>query len=162
MGGGTGWILDEIIARQPEVHIDYVEASEKMITLSAMRPIDYSCINLIHGDESQIPQNQPYDIVITNFFLDVFEEQRLIAVLRILNSVLSPNGVLICSDFQKSEKFHQRVLLKAMHLFFRLSSNMDSKNLKDLHKHIQHNGFKLKQQAMGYDGLLFSNVYTKD
>jgi ubiquinone/menaquinone biosynthesis C-methylase UbiE len=161
MGGGTGWILDEINKIKPQVHIDYVEASAKMVELSGNRPIDMSDINLIYGNEANIPRNRVYDVIITNFFLDVFEIARLNSVLKKLNLVLSGNGILICSDFQMTKQLRHRFLIWLMHRFFGLVSGMESKHLKDLPKHIQESGFLLKEQATAYNGLLFSNVYVK-
>lgn len=161
MGGGTGWILDEVVKRKPQARIDYIEASAKMIELSAKRPIDMSCVNLIHGNESHIPDNQSYDVIITNFFLDVFEEARLNSILKKLNSTLSPNGILICSDFRNTKKIQHRLLLWSMHRFFNLASRMESKSLNDIPKHMLQSGFKQKEQATSYNGLLFSSVYVK-
>ncbi len=161
MGGGTGWILAEVVKHQPKVKIDYIEASAKMIALSAKRHIKMDCVNLIHGSENDIPENQVYDVIITNFFLDVFEETHLKLILKKMNLVLSPCGILICSDFQDTQKARHQFLLWLMHRFFGLASGMESKTLKDIPEHILQHGFKKKEEAITYNGLLFSNVYVK-
>src|SRR4051812_25234860 len=63
LGGGTGWILEEVILKNSACDIWYVEASSKMIELSQRKlPKDYaSRVHFIHGTEQSLPNQIQFD-----------------------------------------------------------------------------------------------------
>src|SRR5688572_27433406 len=73
LGGGTGWLLCELLAKKPGCKIWYIEASEKMISLSKEATRDTSHrVTFIHGTEDRIPSGITFHVVITHFYLDLF------------------------------------------------------------------------------------------
>ena len=71
LGGGTGWILNSILKIRPAVEVWYIEASTKMISIAKKKVVGFNNIHFIHGTEQNIPVDQHYDVVITNFYFDL-------------------------------------------------------------------------------------------
>src|SRR5690348_16816239 len=56
LGGGTGWLLAELLSRKPHCEVWYVEASQRMITLSEVKTgAVKKNVHFIHGTEQSIP-----------------------------------------------------------------------------------------------------------
>ncbi|MEQ1586808.1 MAG: class I SAM-dependent methyltransferase [Cyclobacteriaceae bacterium] len=135
LGGGTGWILPFILKTNPALQIDYIDVSPKMIALAKGRVKD-SRVRFIVGTEENIPDTD-YDCVITNFYLDLFDDAKLESVvLRIKNS-LQPGACWIATDFI-SEKFWHKSLLTVTYQFFRVTTGLQTLKLpfweQELHK----------------------------
>lgn len=160
IGGGTGWIINELFNTGFKGNLTYVEASEKMISLSKKSCAFNTSVDFIHGNESALPIDRTYDVVITNFFLDVFSEQRLDQVITTLSKKLNQGGVWICSDFYNTGQFNHRVLLWLMFKFFNITARLESKRLIDFHDKLSEQGYSRNQYFSLMKGLLFSSVYT--
>jgi ubiquinone/menaquinone biosynthesis C-methylase UbiE len=158
IGGGTGWILKEVVTLRPQLKIDYVEASTKMIALSKAKNESSTEVQFIIGTEADIPETI-YDAIITNFFLDVFKEGRLKAIMHHLKGKLSKDGVWLCTDFKKTGKWQQRFLLKLMHLFFGLVSNLDANELIDFEIEFIKLSLSCSKKQISYNGMILSAVY---
>jgi len=158
MGGGTGWILEEIASIRPNLKVEYIEASLKMLSLAKEASIDELQVKFTYGTEKDIASTE-YDVIITNFFLDVFEPNELSLVMHHLKGCLSKNGIWLCSDFQKTNKFRHKILLKAMHVFFGLISKLEAKKLMDFDAEFQQLGLHVEQHRLFYKGMIFSSVY---
>lgn len=158
IGGGSGLILEELFRVRPRIKIDYVEASSKMLALAENRIPQSANIQFIHGTEADIPTNN-YDGIITNFFLDVFKEDRLVEILQRLEIKLKKDGVWLCTDFQKTGKFIQDLLLKIMHVFFRLVSNLESNTLLDFEPEFHKLNCRSIKDRSFYFGMIKAAVY---
>ncbi|MGW8122492.1 class I SAM-dependent methyltransferase [Roseivirga echinicomitans] len=160
MGGGTGWIINELFDRGFKGKLTYIEASEKMISLSKKHCGLKQSVDFIHGDESAIP-NEQFDVMITNFFLDVFAEPRLDEVINILTEKLNPNGLWICSDFYDTGKVSHRFLLWLMFKFFGFTTQLESTALIDFDLKLKKRGHSRSENFTLMNGLIFSAVYTQ-
>lgn len=161
IGGGTGWIINELFNTGFKGRLTYVEASEKMISLSKKNCVKDS-VNFIHGDESAIPLGQKYDVIITNFFLDVFSEPRLEQVITTLSEKLDKDGIWICSDFQNTGRFSHQLLLWLMFRFFKITSKLESKSLLNFDLKFKKIGHSRSENFTLMNGLIFSSVYSSE
>ena len=161
MGGGTGWLLEEMTSRRPQLSIDYIEASKKMIRKSTKRRVGDAQIQFIHGTEKEIPSDKKYDAVITHFFLDVFPASQLFGVMELLDKALSTGGLWFCADFQKTSKSFHLYLLRLMHWFFRKTAKMESRRLQDFHAHFKALGYQVMVERSFYNQMISSKVYKK-
>src|SRR5579875_2275167 len=116
VGGGTGWILEEIAALQPSgLRITYVEISGRMINLSKDRKYGQNEVCFIHAGIEDCEIRQQYDVVLTPFLFDNFFEQRIAAVFLELHQSLKPGGLWLLCDFQvqnNHQKTWQKILLQ--------------------------------------------------
>ena len=159
LGGGTGWILKEIIDRQPEVEITYVEKSTRMVELAktACPNCNIEFVNLAF-EEWQTEEK--FDFIMCNFFLDVFQSQKLKdQIIPKIKSLIAENGGLLVADFQVNQSIWQKLLLWAMHRFFGLFSNMESQKLINLNELLISNRLKETSASYFFKGMIFSGVY---
>lgn len=158
IGGGTGWILKQVLVRRPNLNVDYVESSQKMLSLSRKSVSDQSHIRFIHGTEKDIPGND-YDGIITNFFLDVFSPDNLTGVMSALGDRLSPGAIWLCTDFRTTKRVSHRFLIWLMHRFFRVFTALEANDLLDFRPYFSKAGMSLQQETQFRKGLIFSAIY---
>lgn len=160
LGGGTGWILDALFQTGFQGRVTYIEASTKMIKMTEKRLQPSWNVTLICGNERAIPQ-EFYDVIITNFFLDVFSANQLQANMIQLSDILLPKALWFCTDFKHTQALKHKLIIWSMLRFFRLTTQLEASQLLDfaiyfkalpLHR-IEHSTFS--------NGLIFSSVYQK-
>ncbi|OEK02576.1 hypothetical protein BFP97_14050 [Roseivirga sp. 4D4] len=156
VGGGAGRILEWLPANF-NLQIQYVELSESMLNKAKAKTSVGNNIEFHVGDALGV--KGVYDVVIANFFLDCFAQERLPEVLQKLKSRLNENGKLMVTDFYPSEHWYQKLLLKVMHSFFRLASQLEAGELTDIHGTIKRSGFETAHLEFLNGGALFSAVY---
>ncbi len=159
VGGGTGWILEELGSIKENLSIDYVDSSNKMMELSKSRNAGGNHVNFIKGSYHQI-QSGSYDTIITNFFLDVFDEVELASAIEHFTKLLSDKGIWICTDFQKTGRLYHKVLLWSMHRFFNMLANLQAKKLADFRKLLLNQGLQENERKEYFNGLIYSAIYS--
>jgi tRNA (cmo5U34)-methyltransferase len=160
LGGGTGWILDEISRIAPGLTIWYIEASEVMLRKSKERAKDTLYIHFIHGTEKNLPEEISYDAIITNFYLDLFPVSKLTQVVRLIISAMKVKGVWLAADFTNQNKWWQKILLSVMYKFFKVVSDLEAKTLPPWDVIMLENGLEEKKSKRLYGGFIKSAVYT--
>ena len=156
LGGGTGQLLEYIAAQS--VIIDYVEPSEKMLSKAKKR----NCTGRVVFHQQRFEDFDSeilYDVIICPFFLDLFEEDSLKEVINKIKRFTKPSGKLSISDFQNRTTFFQKWLIRIMHLFFRITVQLESRSLKEIHPCLQKEGFQMQKRIFFYSKFIFSSVY---
>ncbi len=161
IGGGTGKILPEILKRDP-VRVCYVEKSEKMLARAKKRT-QSTAVDWINGDENHpAVKSGNFDVVITFFLLDLFDEPSLHHLMQNLTNTLPTNGLWLFADFApKNHHFFARLLLRCMYVFFRLTATVQAHYLADFRALFEELGFHKVQNRDFYFGLIESTVYRK-
>ena len=131
VGGGTGWFLAELLKLNPTCEVWYVEASEKMLELSKEKTNHSSRVHFIRGTENSIPAKIKFDVVITNFYFDLFTNTSLDSVLIKIQGVVKPGTLWLVTDFTDGNKWWQSILLKTMYRFFQKTCNVEASQLTD-------------------------------
>ena len=133
MGGGTGTMLDEILATRNQLIIDYVEASSKMITIARKNsnPLYHSQINFITGNHLQIPQGITYDAVTSFFVIDCMNQSTATAFAASIVTPLKNGGLFLFADFFHTGNVFKEYLLWFMYRFFRLTAGIQAAILPD-------------------------------
>ena len=153
VGGGAGELLEHIPFC---TSIDFVEKSKRMIRRAKKRLVDRP-VNFILEDFLSFESDKKYDVIICPFFLDCFEEQNLKLTINKCKKLLKKEGVLIVSDFE--EKYSNKFLLRIMHLFFRVTSRLESNKLKPINDFVVSEGFQLVDEKFLHRNQLFSRLY---
>lgn len=175
VGGGTGWILIDVLSLGKKIqYITYVEASATMLDLSKDKLIKYKAshpdrnfplIEWIHGTENNLPQDEVYDVIITNFFLDLFDEVALLKVMKKLSLSFHPEGIWLFSDFNISGKhfegWWQRLLIRCMYLFFKITCYLHTTKLPDFEQVFHQLGFKKTHTKSFFSHMIVTRVYRK-
>jgi ubiquinone/menaquinone biosynthesis C-methylase UbiE len=126
VGGGTGWILEKLPENCDQ--ITYIEPSVKMIRKAMQR----SCpipVKFIQEPIQNCQLDQVYDIIITNFFFDMFDDLHGFEIARMLYTSLKSNGIWIITEFEKGVNWWQRSMLYTMYLFFSLTTGIQVRKL---------------------------------
>ncbi|GGF19399.1 class I SAM-dependent methyltransferase [Hymenobacter cavernae] len=166
IGGGTGWILGEVLRRCPAAQILYVEASAGMLRQSraALRrtaAAHEAQVEFRLGTEAALKSGETFDVVITFFFLDLFETVRFGAVLRQLNAVRRPGGRWLLADFCKPNGWWQRALLAVMYQFFRVTTGISARQLPAIHAGLANLGLHPRRQQWFYAGMIEATVFEE-
>ncbi|HEY2725651.1 MAG TPA: class I SAM-dependent methyltransferase [Parafilimonas sp.] len=164
VGGGTGWILEEISKlNKPNISIMYVEKSSAMIALAKKRNYKNIEVNFIEkGIEDYISAEQ-FDVIITPFLFDNFLKDKIDVVFKQLNTLLKQNGIWLYADFvndKTNKKLWQQFLLKTMYLFFRLTANIETQKLIDMRPYFANN-YTLISQLFFYRNFIQAIAFKK-
>lgn len=163
-GGGTGNILEIISRRHPAgLHITYADSSAKMISISKTKYRGENEVVFINQPLQQIAQLPLFDIIITPFFLDNFSDQTAEIVFNKLHSHLRAKGLWLFSDFQLSEnkRLWQKILLKAMYLFFGLVCRIEASHLPNTSALFDKYKYKLVSAQTLFSEFILSAIYIK-
>lgn len=153
LGGGTGEILEHLPLCE---NIDYVEKSHLMIRLAKRRLVNRP-VDFISEDFLNFQSDRKYNIIICPFFLDCFGEENLLTVISICKQKLTSGGKMIVIDFAKNSS--DSWIVKLMHFFFRITANLESRNLKNIHIQMLYSDFQLIDEKFSHRNKLFSRLY---
>lgn len=152
LGGGTGWLLPILATTRPQLSIDYVELSERMLQHARAQKSNER-IRFIRGTQQDIPTGK-YDIVITNFYLDLFTDLTLSHVVQKIKSSMSPEAQWIVTDFVKTKRKH-RAMLWIMYRFFRVVAGIEANTLPAWPDILAKAGARMEDEK------IFSNGFIK-
>lgn len=112
---GVGHGTEGIEASKLGAHVTAVDLSKTMLD-HFQRRIDKhnppTPITLVHDDIFNVKDVEKYDMVIANFFLNVFPEQPVKKVANHLASMVKPGGYFVVGDFMLPEKGWRGLLQK--------------------------------------------------
>jgi tRNA (cmo5U34)-methyltransferase len=168
IGGGSGRFLKDVLLNRQFKKILYIESSAEMIRLSkeAIAGVEQSDhVEFITGTQADIPNAAMFDVVITHCFLNVFQGDALKEVMHKLESHLKPGGFWLFSDFRisshGSHRIWQRVLIRLMYFFFRITAGLKSNTLENFDEMFSSmKVIKLKEKVF-YAGMISSACYRK-
>jgi ubiquinone/menaquinone biosynthesis C-methylase UbiE len=162
-GGGTGWILDEISKIHPAgLHITYVDISSKMMALSKKRNIAFNTVTYINDSIENITlPDQNYDVIITPFFLDCFSQSTFQSVFKILDKSMKNKGLWLYIDFclPAEKRTWQRILIKIMYAFFRLTCKIEATKLPPVEICFAH--YTIMKKKMFCRDIIIMQVFQK-
>jgi ubiquinone/menaquinone biosynthesis C-methylase UbiE len=162
VGGGTGWILEEITRiHSSGLQITYVEVSAKMVALSQKRDVGNNKILFVTDAVENVTGLGHFDVIITPFLFDNFIPQTQQKVFNHLNSLLKPGGIWLNTDFQLTGRWWQVALLKSMLLFFRMVCRIESDKINDVEPYFIKNGYKVFADKTFFGEFVISKAYKK-
>ncbi|MDH5367382.1 MAG: class I SAM-dependent methyltransferase [Cyclobacteriaceae bacterium] len=163
LGGGTGWILNEIFNRKNSVKIVYVDTSLEMIKKAKLTLEENwsSQVIFVNDTYQNTITKTPFDVIFTPFFLDMFNDVEVSNIIIELSKNFRTNGIWINTDFRNTRKINQKLLLKIMYLFFRAVCKIAACKLPNFEKNFYHNGFKKVTSTFFNGGIIESSIYKK-
>lgn len=163
IGGGTGWILEELGKLHGRgLHITYVEQSEKMMRRSRRRNAGDNQVVFLQAPIQAAALDQRYDVVVTPFLFDNFSAKTLEEVFGKIDAHLKEGGLWLFADFQLvRDKTRQKVMLKLMYLFFGLLCNIEASRLPDTASFFRAYRFKSLRQRSFFKGFITARVFQK-
>lgn len=165
VGGGTGWILDEISKLNlTGLSITYVEISSKMVALSKKRIHSNNQIEFINIGIEEFAAVSNFDLILTPFVFDNFSRQRAEMVFDKLDSLLNKNGYWFLTDFTtqgKNANWWKKIFLKLMYTFFKMISNVEAKTLVDVYPIFSKSGYTILEERFYYSQFIKATVFKK-
>jgi ubiquinone/menaquinone biosynthesis C-methylase UbiE len=160
VGGGTGWILEELTKVHPSgLQIIYVEVAADMMALSRRRNTGLNSIVFINEAIEDVDIADEVEIVITPFLFDNFTEATAQKVFNHIHQLLKPGATWLNADFQLTGKWWQSALLKSMFLFFRMLCKIEASQLPDVERLFISCGFKALEGKCFYGDFVVARVY---
>lgn len=162
VGGGTGWILEELTRIHPTgLTITYVEIAPNMMALSKKRDKGGNAVIFINDAIERVALPAGFDVTLTPFLFDNFREETLQKVFAGINALLKPNGLWLNCDFQLTGKWWQRMLLKSMFIFFRLVCGIEATRLPGIWKCFDDGGYRIIEEKMFFGEFVKATVYRR-
>jgi ubiquinone/menaquinone biosynthesis C-methylase UbiE len=165
VGGGTGWILEELAKIHPSgFNITYVEISIKMIDLAKKRDFKQNQVSFIHMPIEDFKSTEKFNAVMTPFLFDNFGTERAERVFKILDQLLIEGGKWLFVDFHIEKKINgiwQNILLKSMYLFFKALSHVEASRLPKMEPLFHLGGYDAIHKSYHFQGFIQSIVYQK-
>lgn len=164
IGGGTGHVLLEVLRQRPQATVLYIEASPQMLhkartLLARQLPIAIAQVEFLLGTEASLTKQDAFDAIITFFFLDLFEPQRLQQIMTSLYATRKPGAPWLLADFAPPHTWWQRVLLAAMYSFFRLTTGISGSTLPPFRKALVQLGLRAEQSKCFFGGMIEASVW---
>src|SRR5688572_18502098 len=112
LGGGTGWLLAELLRINRSCRVWYIEASSNMLELSKDK-VDKELprVIFVHGTQNTIPKGVIFDAVITHCYLDLFTADSCQKVIQRITSTMHSESLWLITDFLNAT-WWQSALLK--------------------------------------------------
>lgn len=162
VGGGTGWILEELAKIHPVgLKITYVEVAPDMMRLSKKRNTGNNEMIFINAAIEDVSLAPDFDLVIAPFLFDNFKEQSFIKIFDHIRFLLKPNGLWLISDFQLTGKWWQSILLETMVVFFKIICSIEASELPDIRGQFEKNGYELKKEQTFFGDFIVSMIYKR-
>ncbi|MCG9794014.1 class I SAM-dependent methyltransferase [Flavobacterium algicola] len=163
VGGGTGWILEEIAKSHDNLQITFVEISANMIQLAKQKKIRNNRISFVHLPIEKFTDQQSYDVIITAFLFDNFARNRAEIVFEQLHKIVEEDGLWLFTDFSNNHTTSrwQYYLLKTMYFFFEKVANVEAKQLVAMYPYFLKNNYTVVQRKQYYGNFIDAFVFQK-
>lgn len=172
VGEGNGRFLSELLRAQPDLDVDCVDASARMLKLARKRigrqlPDRANQVRFLQRDiTSWGPPENHYDLVVTHFVLDCFSEAELAALIKNLAQAAKPDAFWLLADFSRPPRgwarLRAQMWLAVMYRFFRLTARIPATELIDPTPFLQAEGFALARQHLFRSGMLKSELWQRN
>ena len=164
LGGGTGWVLTEVLRRCPRATVLYLEASGPMLAramghLRRTAPGAAGQVEFRRGTEAMLGPSEQFDALVTFFVLDCFPLDVLGPALDRLAAARRPTAPWLLADFCRPRYGWQRALLGAMYRFFGAVAALQTRQMPDLHAALGERGLHSAQQAFFFGGAIEGTVF---
>jgi SAM-dependent methyltransferase len=157
LGDGDGRALVALLAAAPHACIDYIDLSARMLELARARA-GTKRVSYRNEDARTAPlPAAEYDLIVTHFFLDGFDETDLEPLIARLASAVTSKARWLISEFRGNGW-----LVRALYFFFRVTTGLRTRRLVDHHPLLKRHGFRLVRHEDAWRGLLASELWIRD
>jgi ubiquinone/menaquinone biosynthesis C-methylase UbiE len=166
VGEGNGRFLAEFVKAHPDAAVDCVEASARMIALARERlgkaAVRFQCADI---REAQLP-DAIYDLIVTHFFLDCFDDATLGDVIAKLARSATGKAQWLIADFSPPargwRRLRARSLIALMYWFFRAVAGLEARFLVDYRPSLSRQGFVLREEIISPNQMIRSELWQRD
>jgi SAM-dependent methyltransferase len=175
LGDGDGRFLGELLRRNPHATVDSVDSSGRMLALAqarATRLLGAAAVErqvrFHHADIQawQPASGRPYDLIVTHFFLDCFNDDALARVLPALGAATAPGARWLVSEFRQPAghgwaAWRARAWIGGLYLAFSWVTGLAVRRLPDYRRLLLQQDFVLEREGIAAGGLLVSELWRR-
>jgi SAM-dependent methyltransferase len=171
VGEGNGRFLCELLHLYPDVEVDCVDASGRMLQLARQRierevPEGVNRVHFLQRDiTSWSPPEDQFDLIVTHFVLDCFPENRAAEIVIELSDAAAENATWLLADFcVPPGPFPRRrnaLWLAAMYGFFRITAGIEARELVDPSPLLRKEGFALEKEHLFRGAMIKSELWRR-
>ena len=166
LGGGTGWVLGEVLRRRPRATVLYLEASGRMLARARARlarehPAATGQVTFRHGTQANLAPEESFDALITFFVLDCLAAADVGPALRRLRTSQRPGAPWLLADFRPAGRGWRRGLLALMYGFFRLTTGLRARELPVLRRALGQLGLRPTCRRLFFGGAIEAAVFVE-
>lgn len=169
-GEGNGRFLVELIRRFPQAAVTVVEASAVMVDLARSRlqrdGLESAAVTFVQADAlTWEPPASSFDLIVTCFFLDCFQEDQLQKLMPVFANAATPDAQWLLADFQIApsglRRLRSRVIVVLLYAFFRQITRISARELVDVQPYLRAAGFMRREHRKFDHGLLFCDWWSR-
>ena len=174
-GDGDGRFLQRLLTAYPALEVDAVDSSAAMLRTAAARltPAARARVRFHHQDALRFTPppgagtrgDAGYDLVITHFFLDCFNDNELHRLLDRVEPHLAPDVRWLVSEFAIPSRplpaLAARALIRLLYIAFRILTGLRANHLPGYASVLAKHGFVLTRRKTLLDGLLQSELWLR-
>jgi hypothetical protein len=121
-------------------------------------------VRFIHDDIFRWKPKWSYNLIVTHFVLDCFDETQLEPLVRKLASATEPNATWLLADFRIPATgafgiLWAKVWIRVMYLFFRIAVGLRTSQLVDPSPYLSAARFSLTNEELTRCGMIKSQVW---
>jgi ubiquinone/menaquinone biosynthesis C-methylase UbiE len=169
-GDGDGRFLSELVRRFPQIEVTAVDASREMLHQAAHRLPSGAHVRLIQADalECNVEDfpGSPFDLVVTHFFLDCFDEAEIASLLSRVNTATREHALWAVSEFavprRNPARLAGKLIIRTLYLAFGLLTGLRTRQLPEYRRVMRETGWILKNRREWLSGLLVSECWRRE
>lgn len=166
LGDGDGRFLRGLLRLNPDIQVDSIDSSREMLRLARRRTGAPDNVHWHHADARNFrPAAAKYDLVVTHFFLDCFNQADCDQLIQRMTAATVPGTVWILSEFERPPrgiaKLWGRIWIALCYAFFRLTTKLETRRLPNYKQPLTNAGFVLEQRRVSGTGLLVSELWRR-
>lgn len=172
VGEGNGRFVVELLRVHPNLEVDCVDASERMLRLARDRielefPDRVDRVRFVRRDiESWTPPEREYDLIVTDFLLDCFRADQMPAIIEKLANAAAADATWLLADFaiptRGWARLRARVWRAVMYRFFQCTAGIKARELVEASPFLRAAGFDLARQDFFRHGMLKSELWRRN
>jgi ubiquinone/menaquinone biosynthesis C-methylase UbiE len=163
LGDGDGRFTSQLLTTNPHLQATAIDSSRTMLDLLEARNTAHSShLTTHHTNALTFTPNQPYDLIVTHFFLDCLTQPDLEALIHRLTPALEPNALWLISDFRIPTgpmRLPAHLLIRSLYLAFRILTGLRTTRLPDHATPLIAAGFTQTADHRSLAGLLTTQLW---
>jgi hypothetical protein len=168
-GDGDGRFLAALVRSLPKLRATAVDASREMLREAARRLPPEAQVRLVRADALECDAaafpEAPFDLIVTHFFLDCFDEAEMASLLSRINAAAEENALWVVSEFAIPQRNPARLvgllIVRGLYLAFDLLTGLRTRRLPDYGRVMREAGWVLEDREELLLGLLVSESWRR-
>jgi ubiquinone/menaquinone biosynthesis C-methylase UbiE len=171
LGDGDGRFTARLLAVNPNLQVDVVDASPAMLVVLRERAVRgcSSADKRLHTIEADIRQFTPtgkdYDLVVSHFFLDCLTDGDVSGLVERVLPHLTDDAIWLVSEFSIPEKgwrrFGARAVVRSLYFAFSVLTGLRVRRIPNYAKIFLNNQIRRAENAAYIGGMLVSEVWER-